>query len=126
MDHNDQSLWARARSGDADAFGTLFERHMQAVYRFCFWRTADSALAEDLTSAVFLETWRKRARHELHAETMLRWLLGVASNLLRNQQRSARRREAALKRLPPITPESDFAEDASARPRGRAGCRGSA
>jgi hypothetical protein len=31
--------------GESEAFGTLFERHADAVYTFCFRRTADWALA---------------------------------------------------------------------------------
>ena len=56
----DTELLARAECGEADAFGVLFERHGPAVLQFCFRRTADAALAEDLTSIVFLEAWRKR------------------------------------------------------------------
>jgi RNA polymerase sigma factor (sigma-70 family) len=115
MNISDQIRWARARAGDADAFGALFERHVQDVYRFCFWRTADAALAEDLTSAVFLETWRHKGGTELSASSLLPWLLGVAANLLRNHRRSLRRREAALRRLPTLAAEPDFADDTSAR-----------
>jgi DNA-directed RNA polymerase specialized sigma24 family protein len=57
---SDRELWARAVAGDADAFGSLFERHARAVYNFAFRRTASWALAEDLTSEVFLLAWRRR------------------------------------------------------------------
>ena len=56
----DGDLWRRAVDGEPDAFGVLFERHAQAVYNYLFRRTADWALAEDLTSVVFLEAWRRR------------------------------------------------------------------
>jgi hypothetical protein len=51
----DGELWDRVRVGDPDAFVALFRGHSQAIYNFCFRRTADWALAEDLTSAVFLD-----------------------------------------------------------------------
>ena len=79
----DEELWARAQVGDAAAFGVLYERHVRAVYNFCFRRTANAAQAEDLTSAVFAEVWEIRGRTRLSQPSLLPWLLGVAHNLLR-------------------------------------------
>ncbi len=87
----------------------LFERHAQAIYGYCFRRTADAALAEDLTSIVFLEAWRRRDV-ELTEASALPWLYGVATNVLRNQRRSLRRHRVALGRLGAEQPEPDFAE----------------
>jgi RNA polymerase sigma factor (sigma-70 family) len=111
----DQVLWLRARAGDTEAFGTLFERHAVAVYRLCFWRTGDVALAEDLSAAVFLETWRHKARVAVVGDSILPWLFGVASNLVRSHRRAARRREAALRRLPPLPVEPDVADEVASR-----------
>ncbi|GAA0720500.1 RNA polymerase sigma factor [Dactylosporangium roseum] len=115
MDDNDQQLWSRARAGDASAFGTLYERHARAVYAFCFWRTSDAALAEDLSAAVFLQVWASRGRTELTEPSLLPWLLGVAHNLVRNQWRSARRRRAALARLPPLRDSPDPVDEIADR-----------
>ncbi len=106
---------AAEREPTPEDFGELFERHSQAIYNFCFRRTGDWTLAEDLTSAVFLEAWRKRARVDLVSEPPLPWLYGVATNVLRNHARSLRRFRAALERLPAPDPEPDFAEDAAER-----------
>ena len=102
------------RRGDPGAFGTLFERHGRAVYNYCFRRTADWAAAEDLTSVVFLEAWRKRNDVRIAGDTLLPWLYGVATNVLRNRSRSLRRYRAALERLP-RGHEADFADDAAER-----------
>jgi RNA polymerase sigma factor (sigma-70 family) len=115
MDDTDADLWARSRAGDTRAFGTLYERHARAVYRFCFWRTTDAALAEDLSAAVFLEAWAGRDRVTVVDGNLLPWLLGVAHNLVRNQWRSARRRQAALSRLPALRDAPDPADDVAAR-----------
>jgi RNA polymerase sigma-70 factor (ECF subfamily) len=111
----DQALWARARAGDAEAFGTLFERHARAVYRLCFWRTGDVTLAEDLSAAVFLETWRHKAKVAVVDGSIRPWLFGVASNLVRNHWRAARRRDAALRRLPRLPVEPDVADEVVGR-----------
>lgn len=107
MEADDRELWARVQSGDGEAFGVLYERHVRAVYNFCFRRTADVSSAEDLSSAVFVEAWDLRARTELTRPSALPWLLGVAHNLLRNHWRSARRRRAALERLSPMEDTED-------------------
>jgi RNA polymerase sigma factor (sigma-70 family) len=98
-----------------DEFGALFEHHADEIYNFCFRRTADWALAEDLTSVVFLEAWRKRSRVDLVNDPPLPWLYGVATNVLRNQARSRRRFRAALERLPRPEHGSDIAEEATER-----------
>jgi len=88
-------------SSDAVAFGRLFGRHAQAVYTFCARRTADLALAEDLTSITFLEAWRHRDRVPTpQVDGSLPWLLGVANNVVRNAKRGQHRYQAVLERLP--------------------------
>ena len=98
---SDRELWGRAVTGDAAAFGELFERHAASVYNYLFRRCANWATADDLTSIVFLETWRKRGRVELLHDSALPWLLGAATNVLRNRSRAERRYKAAVDRLPP-------------------------
>jgi len=112
----DQALWDRARQGDTAAFGELFERHATKICNYCFRRTADWSLAEDLTSTTFLIAWRSVGRGPLRAESALPLLYGIATNALRNRRRSARRGRDALTRLPlPQVAEPDFAADAVQR-----------
>jgi len=121
----DRVLWGRARDGDAAAFGILFERHAGRIYNYCFRRTADWALAEDLTSATFLQAWRGLRREPLKAESALPLLYGIATNVLRNQRRSLKRGREAFARLPlPRVEESDFAEEAATRIDDQAAMRG--
>lgn len=110
----DAELWERAVEGEPEAFGILFERHARPVYNYLFRRTADWSLAEDLTSVVFLEAWRRRRDVRLQHDLALPWLLGVATNVLRNRRRSQWRYRAALERMPRERGE-DFADDANAR-----------
>ncbi|HEY2551794.1 MAG TPA: sigma-70 family RNA polymerase sigma factor [Streptosporangiaceae bacterium] len=95
----DRMLWQRAADGDRDAFGVIFDRHSRAVYNHLFRLSASWSEAEDLTSAVFLAAWRRRAQVSFEHESALPWLLGVAGNCMRNARRSLRRRDAALARI---------------------------
>ena len=112
---SDSRLWAQATDGDATAFGELYERHAAAIYNHCFRRTASWSLAEDLTSAVFLEAWRHRSDVRFVGDSARPWLLGVATNLVRNQQRTLRRYQAALRRLSPPPDEDDFVDELADR-----------
>jgi RNA polymerase sigma-70 factor (ECF subfamily) len=115
-DLSDRELWQRAREGSASAFGVLFERHAGRIYNYCFRRTGDWAMAEDLTSTTFLLAWRGRGRAPLEAESALPLLYGIATNVLRNQRRSLKRRREAFARLPlERGEEPDFAEEGPTR-----------
>jgi RNA polymerase sigma factor (sigma-70 family) len=111
----DEELWARACRHDGDAFGELFERHADAVYNHCFRRTGSWSVAEDLTSVVFLETWRRREQVEFHGDSFLPWLLAVANNAIRNANRSIRRYGRLLAKLPDPVPIPDQSEEAIGR-----------
>jgi RNA polymerase sigma factor (sigma-70 family) len=111
----DIELWDRAVAGDAAAFGVLFERHARAIYNYLFRRCADWSVAEDLTSVVFLDAYRRRDSVRIQDGKVLPWLYGVATNVLRNQRRSLRRHAAALRRLPPPEAQPAFGADAADR-----------
>jgi len=96
---NDLQLWERARAGDADAFGDLYERHARAVQSYCLWRTADLLGAEDATATVFLEAWRKRQRLTLSTDSAAPLLLGIANNVVHRQWRSQRRYRDVLEKV---------------------------
>jgi RNA polymerase sigma factor (sigma-70 family) len=112
---SDIQLWDRAVAGERECFGVLFERHARRVYNHCFRRTASWADAEELTSAVFVEAWRRRAEVRPVDESALPWLLGVANNLVRNHRRSLGRYRSAVNRLPKPGPQPDPADDIAGR-----------
>jgi RNA polymerase sigma factor (sigma-70 family) len=115
QDVPDSELWQRAADHDGTAFGELFERHGDAVYLHCFRRTASWSTAEELTSVVFFEAWRRRRSVRLHSESILPWLLAVANNAIRNANRSLRRHQRLLAKLPPPLPASDFGDETASR-----------
>lgn len=115
----DAEIWARARDGDGDAFADLYRRHSDAVLTHCFRRTAAWDTAEDVTSLVFLETWRLRERVVVaDSGSLLPWLLGVANNVIHRHRRSYVRHRRALERLHGLVEragEPDHAELVSQR-----------
>jgi RNA polymerase sigma factor (sigma-70 family) len=97
-DLDDAELW-NLSAQDPEAFGEIFRRHARSVFAICYWRTGDASMAEDVTSVVFLEAWRRRDLVVLEQRSALPWLLGVANHTSRNATRSLRRYNQALRRL---------------------------
>src|SRR5438046_5339174 len=114
-ERTDQDLMRAVAAGNREAFGELFERHVDAIHTYCFRRTADRSRAEELTSVVFLHAWRRRAEVRPLAAGLLPWLYGVALNVLRNDARGIRRRDLALARIARPADEPDFADDVAVR-----------
>jgi len=112
---SDRELWQQAAAGNGNAFGLLFDRHARAVYNHCFRLTASWSTAEDMTSTVFLQAWRRRDRMLLAEDSSRAWLLAVATNVVRDERRSVRRRLALLRRLPAPVAVADPADDVAGR-----------
>lgn len=88
-----------ARSlGDASVFSTIFDRHFDVVFRYLA-RRIERARAEDLAAATFTVAFERRARFRPEADTARPWLLGIATNLLRNERRAERRGLELMARL---------------------------
>lgn len=112
---SDRVLWDGALHGDAEAFGTIFDRHVRAVYNHCFRLTASWAAAEDAVSATFLMAWRKRHQVKLRYDSALPWLLAVATNVVRSNGRTLRRRAALDSRTPAPGHVPDHADEVAGR-----------
>lgn len=111
-DAADELLWGEAvADGRGVAFGEVFDRHVQAVYRQCRRLSATVCDAEDLTSLVFLEAWRRRDRVRFVDGSVRPWLLVTATNVARNAARARRRYDAVLARLPHDTTAADVADE---------------
>lgn len=79
-DRSEAELWAAAQRGSTAAFAHLFDRHLDAVYRYAVVRLHDPQAAEEVVSVVFGEAWRQRQRIQLLDGSLRPWLIGVARN----------------------------------------------
>jgi len=97
---NDSGLLALARAGEPEAFGELFDRHRDRVFRHALRAIRSAHDAEDVTGIVFLEAWRRRESIRDVNGSIVAWLLATANNVIRNYSRSARRYRHVLASLP--------------------------
>ena len=79
MDQDDRLLVERAKS-DADAFGLLYDRHVDGIYRFVRARLGNAAAAEDVTAEVFLNALRGISGYRYTGRPFSCWLYRIAAN----------------------------------------------
>lgn len=87
-----QRLVEAAVGGNVEAFGELYKRYFDAVYRYIFFRLRSVQDAEDLTGQVFLNAWRAIERFQVGQVPFNAWLYTIAHNLLANHYRNRQRR----------------------------------
>jgi len=75
---------------DARAFGELYDRFVERVYRYLYFRTASHPEAEDLTEQVFLKAWEAIGRYRWQGRPFLAWLYRLAHNAHIDHVRSQR------------------------------------
>lgn len=112
---SDESLWRCLLDGNPRAFGDVWDRHRDRVFRRLLALGHQPSDAEDLTAVTFLELWRRRTKVRFVEGSTLPWLLVTALNVSRNAQRSARRYRSLLDRLPRPSPAPDPASVAEQR-----------
>lgn len=86
---DDAALVARARAGDDTAFGQLYARYRDAIYRRVRHLMPDPEDAAELTQDTFLKAWR--ALPATRDDTQFRrWLYTIATNVCRDAGRHRR------------------------------------
>ena len=82
----------RAQDGDSEAFGELYDRYVDVVYRYVQYRVSSTALAEDLTSETFLRALRRITSYTWQGRDFGAWLVTIARNLIADHYKSGRYR----------------------------------
>lgn len=116
-DINDAQLMALARDGDAEAFGELYERYAQSIYRFLSAHLNDRLDAEDLTGEVFLRVWRTLPSYSEQGVPILAYLFRIARNALIDHYRRTSRsgKEMSLEASPIVDHDPDPGDIAMSR-----------
>lgn len=93
---SDNRLIKEVLRGDAQAYGELYQRYVEEIYRYIYYRSARNRIdAEDLTQMVFMRAWKsimKNTTDQYHFRSLA---YTIARNLTIDQWR-ARKDEIAL------------------------------
>jgi RNA polymerase sigma-70 factor (ECF subfamily) len=85
-------LVRQAQTGDGEAFGQLYDRYVDTVFRFIYFRVNDRALAEDFTSETFLRALRRIGTISYQGRDIGAWFITIARNIVLDHMKSARHR----------------------------------
>lgn len=96
-----EALVAKAKSGDREAFATLYRMYLPTVYKFLYYRLNNKTQVEDMTAEVFLRALRKIEDFTWTGADFGAWLLRIARNLVLDEAKSSRARlELATDEMP--------------------------
>ncbi len=73
-------LVQRAVEHDAEAFGKLYDMHVDRIYKHIYYRVGNEADAEDLTQQVFLKAWQAIHRYKKTTSPFIAWLMTISHN----------------------------------------------
>lgn len=113
LEVNEDDILVSASRGDREAFGALYERYVERIYNYVYYRTGNLHDAEDLTARVF-----QRAMNHIHNYTdrgvpFSAWLYRIAHNLVANWHRDRSRRQEIPLSDVPVIPSKDERPEAN-------------
>ncbi len=72
---------SKAKDGEEEAFGRLYDKYMPVIYRFIFLKVGgQKAQAEDICHEVFLSAWQNIGNFRFQGYPFSSWLYRIASN----------------------------------------------
>jgi RNA polymerase sigma-70 factor (ECF subfamily) len=86
----DSELISHAKEGDLDAFGELYERYIDLIFRYLRCRVSEGQTAEDLTEVVFLKAFESLDRYQERGWPFSSFLYQIARNQLADHYRRQR------------------------------------
>lgn len=103
---SEEQVLAHAAQGDRDAFGMLYERYVDRIFNYIYYRTGNVDDAEDLTARVFQRAMNHIVNYTDRGVPFSAWLYRIAHNLVANWHRDRSRRQEI-----PITETPIVAKD---------------
>jgi RNA polymerase sigma-70 factor (ECF subfamily) len=94
---------------EPERFAAIFDRHFDGVHRYLARRTSPG-LADEVAASTFVAAFESRHRFRTESTSARPWLLGIATNLLRERARRERRELDTVLRLS-TTPAPDPSSD---------------
>jgi RNA polymerase sigma-70 factor, ECF subfamily len=90
---DDIDLVDLAKAGDKDAFGELYERYVEKIYNYIYYRTGNHHDAEDISARVFFRAMAHIESYTERGVPFQAWLYRIAHNLVANWHRDRGRRK---------------------------------
>ena len=96
-DPQDEKTLIDKAKRDPAAFGILYERYVERIFNYIYYRTGSANDAEDLTGKVFFKAMGHIQNYKHMGLPFSAWLYRIAHNLVANYHRDrARKQEVSL------------------------------
>jgi RNA polymerase sigma-70 factor (ECF subfamily) len=92
MSYNEREQILQCQSGNTEAFGPIYDRHVRTIYNFIYYKVFDKETAEDLTSQTFFKALKNVSSVDPE-RPILSWLYKIAHNSVLDHYRSSRTTE---------------------------------
>jgi RNA polymerase sigma-70 factor (ECF subfamily) len=93
LELEDREILVLASQGDQDAFGALYERYVERIFNYVYYRTGNVHDAEDLTARVFYRALHHIQNYIDRGVPFSAWLYRIAHNLIANWHRDRSRHQ---------------------------------
>jgi RNA polymerase sigma-70 factor, ECF subfamily len=111
IEFNEEEVLLFASQGDQEAFGQLYERYVDRIFNYVYYRTGNLHDAEDLTARVFQRAMNHIQNYTDRGVPFSAWLYRIAHNLVANWHRDrSRKQEIPLEDLPILPTKGDHPE----------------
>ncbi len=82
----------QAQAGDTEAFGLIYNRYVDTIFRYIYYRVGNRPLAEDLCSDTFLRALKRISSFTWQGRDLGAWLVTIARNLVADHFKSGKYR----------------------------------
>jgi DNA-directed RNA polymerase specialized sigma24 family protein len=105
----------QAKSGNPEAFATLYDAHVERVSRYVYFRVTDDCGMEDLVSQVFLRAWEHLDRYKTGGSPFIAWLYTIARNLVIDHFRP-KKKDLPLEEAASVLSDLEMPDDTAQTP----------
>ena len=106
----DEELISLARTGNAEAFAALYDRHSRSAYSLAYRMMGERQSAEDLVQDVFLKVWRNSGSYRAERGSVRTWILSIVHNRGVDHLRSTASRRRTQDKVEAESPKSQPSE----------------
>jgi RNA polymerase sigma-70 factor, ECF subfamily len=110
IEYKEDEVLFRASQGDQEAFGLLYERYVNRIFNYIYYRTGNVNDAEDLTARVFQRALHHIGNYIDRGIPFSAWLYRIAHNLVANWHRDRSRRQEIPLSDAPLVSRGDHPE----------------
>ena len=82
MDNNEYQIIKECQGGSLESFGLLYDKYINKIYNYLYYRLPNQSIAEDITSQSFIKALKAINTYEPKKGSFSSWLYRIAKNNL--------------------------------------------